>query len=217
MKFFPVNNRVVIRPDNVDAVIQPTGRNNWYLPVSGTVVAISELNHDWTFLQEARKRYDKKYPSDVLFRMRYAVRTTIDTKPVVKVKTGDKVFFSYLVNNAEESIVDGLLICHHDSLIAKADTLEPLNGYLLVKMDENDRIVGENNAYGTGTVIHSSPPTEYRDGGHDDPRIVAGCKISFLKDTYVRLESDIFNTTNEGGNSSLFCIKRKDVMAFSAT
>lgn len=213
----PLNNNYLVRPDaGVGASIEAVGDDRWHLPIKGIVVAIPDrINSDWKYLHWARKRYNKSYPGAVLAKMRHIVGSTTEVNPILSVNVGDRVMFSFIVHrNTSHEGHEGLLLVHSDELICKIDPVQPLNGYLLVRMDENDGLKDRNN-YGTATVVYAAPCAEYRDGGVDDDRIVPGSKVAFLRSSCVRMEANEFNTLNPGGFSSLFRVRRKDVLSFS--
>lgn len=208
-----VNNKVLIRPDgDIASSMEVVGDRRWSVSVTGTVIKLPNIVMDDGFLENSRKTYKRSYPPHILHRMRGAVKSTVEVKPVVELKEGDKVFFSYLIHNRDGAFVDGNIVCHYDSLICKVDPIVPLNGYLLVKMDEAEWWKKDINRYGEATVMFAGPCTEYREGGFDDPNVTVGSRVLFEKNSCVRLEVDVFNTLNDG-QSSLFRVRRKNILA----
>lgn len=213
----PINNHVLIRADSeIESALPNAGDGRWTLAVTGTIVAVPERLHYYgDELQNSRKKSPNYHPEE-LYRMRQWVKSSTEVETDLEVRPGDRVFFSYLVQNKKK--IDGNILCHYDSLICNADTLWPFNGYLLVKMEEIPEnafgIYKDANRYGHGEVVHAGKCVRHRDEGADDPGIVVGSKIVFEKKKYVRLEVDQFKTTNEGGQSSLFRVRRKDVLTY---
>lgn len=213
----PINNHILIRPDEeIESALANSGDGRWTLAVTGTIVAVPDRLHYYgDELKDSRKKQGFYHPEE-LYRMRQWIKSSTEVETGLEVKPGDRVFFSYLVQNKKK--IDGNILCHYDSLICNRDTLYPFNGYLLVKMEEISEngfgVFKDQNKYGFAEVAHAGKCVRHRDEGVDDPGITVGSKIVFEKKKYVRLEVDQFQTTNEGGQSSLFRVRRKDVVTF---
>lgn len=147
----------------------------------------------------------------------------------MEARVGDRVIFSYTAKlNPDYPEFDGMLIVPYNMAFAvqRQARLIPLNGYLLISLEERaayeevmDGIYLEHddvNTYGLGKVVAAgSPNNGYLDEEKfDDARISEGNIVSFFFANSFRVETDRYNTLNEGRQSSWFLLNRKDVLSW---
>lgn len=203
----PTNNRVIIRPDAIKATLDLID-NKWTAPIMGTVIAVPDRLYCHIDKVEAiRQKYGQNVPEPFLNHFRMLAQTSVPTDTGLEVKPGDKVYFSWLVNY--RCMVGENLVVPYDTLIARGD-LYPLNGYVLIKMDEEEFFV-DANTYESGEVVSVGKPCKFLESGTGHQDIQPGDKVTFDRKSVVRLEVDEFSELNPDGQSSLFRIKRKDI------
>ncbi len=134
----------------------------------------------------------------------------------MELEVGDRVMFSYRAHF--DKLVDYELI-----VAAIRDEIVPINGWLLVEVDEKpmfENVSGftvfnrDVNIYGSATVKYAGKPNKrYIDGWEDDENIGVGSKIMFNKRNAVRMELDLHNSLTDR-QSSLFRLQRRDVIMY---
>lgn len=214
----PLLNNVLIKPDkNLKEVIR-LQRNVWSYAMTGTVIGVPRhgaTNHLHDFVKNLRKN---RFHVPQLQRVREITAACLDTDTEIEVIPGDRVFFSYLCQNEEGLHLDDVrhLIVNYDALVCKED-LTPLNGYVILNMDEKEERFfrwADPNTYTSAKVVStgSNPADWYGKSG--DPKIKKDMRVFFNKGKCVRLEVNEFNTLNPGSHSSFFRIKWKDILAY---
>ena len=189
----------------------------YHYSISGTVLQVPEK---LIFRKDLRKPYG---PYLILAKALYEMSSSYDCD--MELEIGDRVLFSYLAHfdmyleEYDAHLVD------YDMIVAKVgDTIHPLNGYLLVEMEEFDMFEDVSgftkynqdvNNYGVATVAFAGHPLRgYLDSdADDDDSIKVGMTIFFEKKKAIRLEKDMHNSLTDR-QSSLFKMHRRDVLAF---
>lgn len=183
--------------------------------VTGEVVSVPEVVCNWVKVNQMMKRGGEIRKQ----RAAWLTRRSSEFPVEPEVRSGDRVFFSYLVRHF--SMFEDKLVVPYDLLIAREHDLYPLNGNLLVQVTERKNIEkrgafymynSDVNVYGDGVVVRAGQvlPGYLDHPSRPDTDIKEGARILYDKRYAVRLEVDQFNTTTEG-QSSLFRVHRKYV------
>lgn len=211
----PLVNKLLIKPDPDITGANSLVRDKWTYSVTGTVAyAPTRL---YCFYDQVRAAKPDINPAE-LFKIGTMAQESMATDTNLEVKAGDRVFFSYLCQNEKRVTIEGeeFLLVRYDALICKIDPLYPLNGYLIVRMDEVEDRYGffkDVNNYGMAEVVATGEVVSDIYGNAGDPSIKVGDMVIFEKNRCVRLEVDEYKTLNDGNQSSLFRVMRKHIFA----
>lgn len=203
-------NHIIVRPERITAHLDLVGGKKWTAPVKGTVLSVPARGvHYIDELEDIRGRYGQDVPLPLLHVFRHFMQHTLPTDTGIEVWPGDTVYFSWLSNH--RCMVGEDLVMPYGALVSKG--VYPLNGHVLVKMDEVEQ-AGDVNSYSSGTVFSVGKMCRFAEGGEGRQFIQEGMRVHFNRGSVVRLEVDEFKQLNPEGTSSLFRIKRKDILAY---
>lgn len=155
-----------------------------------------------------------------------AFRKGMPWKTEMEIGVGDEVLFSF---HAHRRKFRDLIYLDYWQVFARLNPLRPVNGYLFVRLDEEDltELCGVRLdptfevKKGYGTVVAAGKAVEqYALSGvgevdieWDDPDIKVGDRVFFKKDgCAVRTEWDTHQTLGE--NNPLYAIHRKDILLY---
>ena len=218
-----LSNKVLVRFDeNLEesdgVMIANTEDKQRNYAVKGTVAEVPKCLV-FNDLNEFVKPYSEQEAVD----MKNAYQQSVAFNTDMELKVGDRVLFSYMVHFDREAQTDFI---DYDMIVAKLDPICPLNGFLLVEMNEKNQFEEfasgmvlyheDVNEYGFARVKYAGKPVRgYLDYPEveDDERIVEGSIVMFEKRNAARMEVDIHNSLTEN-QSSLFKLHRKDVKMF---
>jgi hypothetical protein len=170
-----------------------TESGNFILPeavehfsVTGTVTSVGNFGYhrDTSYRNEWTKFY-RELP-------------TKEVSEITPLEVGDRVIFSYFTKLHEDHFLPGnLLIVDRSLILGKGDPFVGINGYILVKMMEKDRIEEFGNFF-----IENDDLNNYGVGEAE------GKYWYFRRYHAARLELDFHNTLTKR-QSSLFAVKKE--------
>lgn len=172
-------------------LLQESVRN---LQITGTVVSVGKVANPKMskIVSEYTKAYYRELPNP-------------EIEEITPLKKGERVAFSYVSKLDEDSFIDkDLLIIPRGLIFAKGNPLKGINGYLLLQLKEKSQF----EMYGK-VFKHNDDVNEYG-FGFDDSGF-----WGYNPQTGFRLETDLLNTLNPDGQSSLFVIKKQNAWLIS--
>lgn len=198
-------NHVLVEPDSdhthMMGYLVPDDEDHHHLNITGTVLEVGKSR----FI-DFNKHLVLKSELSLFSR---------EVKMCSPLKHGDRIIFSHTVKLTGIQF-EGKLIVPMDMIYAKFP-LEAVNGWVLVKMMEEDKVDGgyflptnDRNKYGWGKIVSYSPALSYRDYDSFDVEAKEGDLICFAPKSAARLELDVHNQFE--GQSSLFKLRPKDIL-----
>lgn len=220
-------NKVIVKPepnkDSVSGFLIPTESGpQRHFSIYGEVVSAGPT---YFYERKIRKMMRRPVGSNKFWSRFYTgFSTEFLTGKILR--PGDMVYFNHV---AHFNQVDGNLIIPYDLIYAidGPDGMVPLNGNIFVEMIEHQRIEEiskgiffeyyDKNRYGLARVVFSGSPTKYAYGPRWDfnHNVPPGSIVTFRKKASHRMELDYHNTLT-GQQSSLFVIKRKDILTWTS-
>lgn len=158
------------------------------LNVTGTIIDVGPVTDIKfsSYVNEWTKAYNREMPK-------------VDCPEITPLKSGERIVFSFFTK-LDPTYIEDLLLIEYGAIFGAGTPLKGVNGYSLIRMAEKEKIED----FG-GFFIENFDVNDYGVGYDGEELVFFNPRLA------ARLELDMHNSLNKGGQSSLFKIKKTNL------